>query len=273
MVLADISLKRPVFITVIIIALLVVGILCYTGLNINDMPQADFPYVTATVIQIGASPDQLESKVAKKIEEAVGQISGVKHIQSIIQDNVSTTVIEFVLDKSPDVAAQEVRDKISSVRGELPQDIKEPVIAKYDIGAHPIISLAVTGSLENLELSQLTEDVITKKLQTLKGVGAVNTFGSVEREIHIKLDKERLAAYGLTTAQVINSLKSDNIEAPGGKVANGDREISLKTNASIKQVKDFNDILVAVRNGTEIRVRDVAEVIDSIKEKENMSFY
>jgi len=271
--LADVSIKRPVFITVIITALIVVGLLCYNGLTINDMPEADLPYVTVTIIQPGASPEQIETKIAKNVEDAIGEVSGLKHISTIINEGVCWVVAEFDLEKSPDVAAQEVRDKVNAIRGELPQDIEDPVITKLDITAKPILSLAVTGSVTHRELSQLVDDVIVKQLYSVNGVGSVDIYGKEEREIQIKLDKEKLAAYGLTTAEVVSSLKSDNLEIPGGKVTDGHREISLRTNGNIEKVEDFYDILVAKRSGSEIRVSDVGEVIDGHEEQDSLSFY
>lgn len=273
MILADISIKRPVFVTVIFIVLMIVGIQCYLGLTINDMPQADLPYVTVTIVEKGASAEQLETKVAKPMEEAVGQISGIKHIYTTVKEGVSQIVIEFVLEKSPDVAAQEIRDKASGIRGNLPTDIDDPIIVKYDPTAKPIISLALTGSISKAELSQIVTDQVTKKLYTVKGVGGVQVYGNLEHEIQIKLDKNKLEAFGVSTSEVINSLKNDNLEIPGGKVTDGSNEISLRTNANVKSVQDFNNILVAKRNGTEIRVIDVAEVVDGFKDQESVSHY
>lgn len=273
MKLTDISLKRPVFATVIIIALVAIGLVSYTGLPVNDMPDVDMPYVSATIVLPGASPDQMETKVSQEVEEALGQISGVKHLTTTVAEGVSNTVIEFELDKSPDLAVEEVRTKLGAIRGELPQDIEEPVISKFDISAAPILSLVVTGSLNERELSRLVEDDISKKLNTVKGVGAVNTYGSMEREIQIKLDKEKLDAYGITVAEAVGSLGTDNLDIPSGKLTNGENEITLRTSGSIQKVEDFNNILVAKRDGTEIRVGDIAQVIDGVKEKETMAFY
>lgn len=273
MKLTDISLKRPVFATVIIIALIAVGLVSYTGLPINDMPDIDIPYVSTTIILPGASPDQVESKVSKKVEEALGQISGVKHITTNISEGVSNTIIEFELEKSPDIAVQDVRTKLGGIRGQLPQDIEEPVIAKFDISAMPILSLVVTGPLSEREMSQLVDDNISKRLNTVKGVGAVDTFGSMEREVQIKLDKEKLAAFGITAAEVVNSLRTDNLDIPSGKLTNGENEITLRTYGSIQKVEDFNNILIAKRNGTEIRVGDIAQVIDGVKEKSSLALY
>ncbi len=273
MKLTDISLKRPVFATVIIIALVAVGIVSYTALPINDMPDVDIPYVAAAIILPGASPDQMESKVTRQVEDALGQISGVKHITTTIGESLSTTLIEFDLEKSPDVAVQEVRNKLGSIRGSLPQEIEEPIISKFDTNALPILSLAVTGPMDNRELSQLVEDTVVKKLNTVKGVGAVNVYGNQVREIQIKLDKEKMASYGLTVSEVVGSFKTDNLDIPSGKLTNGDREISLRTNGSVKKVEDFYNILVGKRNGSEIHVRDIAEVVDSTKEKESLSYF
>lgn len=273
MILADVSIKRPVFITVIFIVLLIVGIQSYLGLTINDMPQADSPYVTVTIVEKGASAEQLESKVAKTLEEAVGQISGIKHIYTTMKEGVSQTIIEFDLEKSPDAAAQEVKDKVGGIRGNLPADIEDPIVVKYDPTAKPIISLALTGRVSKDDLSQLVDDKVTKKLYTVKGVGGVAVYGNVVHEIQIKLDIKKLEAYGVSTSEVITSLKSDNLEIPGGKMTDGSSEISLRTNANVKSVQDFNNILVAKRNGKEIRVIDVADVVDGFKDKESISHY
>ena len=273
MSLSDISLKRPVFATVIIIALIALGVVSYTGLSLNTLPEVDPTYVTATVILPSASPDQVESKVSKKVEGTVGQISGVKHLNTIISEGVSTTVIEFELEKSSEVALQEVKDKVSSIRNDLPTDILEPIISKYDMTAMPIMSLVVTGPLENRELSRLADDVIKKRLATVSEVGAINIYGNQEREIQIKLDKEKMAAYNLTTSEVVNSFKTDNLDVPSGKITNGNNKMTIRTNGAINKVSDFYNIRVANRNGVEIRVKDIAEVIDDVKEMESLSFF
>lgn len=273
MFLADISLKRPVFATVIIVALIVLGAVSYTGLPLNDMPEVEIPYVSTTIVFPGASPEQIESKVTKKVEEELSQVSGVKHTISIVNEGVSMTVLEFSMDKSPDAALEDVRTKLGSIRGELPQDIQEPVVSKIDIMAMPIMSLAVSGDMDKGQLAKLANDVVSKKLNAVKGVGSVTVFGDQEREIQIKLDKDKIAAYGLTVSEIVNSMKTDNLDVPSGKLANNDHEITLRTNSSIQKVEDFEDVLVAKRAGTEIRVRDIAEVVDGVKAAESMASY
>lgn len=273
MFLTNISIKRPVFIIVIIMVFLLVGIMSYRGLNINDMPQADFPYVTVSIEQHGVAPDQIETNVAKKVEEAIGQISGVKHVMTNISEGVCNVVVEFALEKSPDVAAQEVRDKVSSIRKSLPGDIEDPIIAKYDFSATPIISLAVSGSLDNRVISKLVDDVITKSLYTVDGVGSVKVYGKEDREIKIKLDLEKLAAYGLSPAEMVSGIQNGNLEKPGGKITDGQREISLRTDNNVKSLEDFYNITVGTRSGREIKVRDVATVSDGIKDPVSISYY
>lgn len=273
MFIANLSIKRPVFITVIIIALLAVGIVCYTGLPINSMPDVDAPYATVTINEKGASPDEMETKITKQVEDAVAQISGVKHITSTITDGVSNTTIEFSLETNADQALQNVKDKVDSIKGQLPQDIDTPVVSKLDLSASAIVSLVVTGDMSNRELSQIVDDNISKKLNSIKGVGSLTIYGKQDKEIHIKLDKNKLAAYNITPLEVTNSLGNDNIDQSSGKVSSEDKEISLKTNSSIKNVDDFLNILVAKRNGMEVRVKDIATVEDGLKDRDSLSYY
>lgn len=273
MLLADVSLKRPVFITVIIIALLIVGMLSYSGLTINDMPEADFPFVTISITQRGVSPDQMETKVAKKVEEAVGQISGVKHITTSVSEGVCNVVMEFVLEKSADVAAQEVRDKVGTIRNSLPSEIDEPIIAKYDFAARPVLSLAVSGDMDSRVLSKIVDDVITKRLYTVNGVGSVKVYGKEEREVQIKIDLDKLTEYGLAPAEMVSGVLNGNIEKPGGKITTGSNEISLRTDNNVKSLEEFYNISIGKRSGYDITVKDVAKVSDGVKDKDSLSFY
>lgn len=267
------SIKRPIAITVVIIALLVVGLMSYGGLNLNDMPQADIPMVSVTVTDRGVAPDQMESKIAKKLEEAVGEISGVKHITTSISEGFCSLVIEFDLEKSPDIASQEVQNKIAAIRQELPDEMDEPVVSKLDLTAMPILSLAVTGDMDSRELSKLVDDVISKRLYAVKGVGTVAVYGKEEREIQIKADLEKLAAYGLTPTEMVAGVVNGNLEKPGGTVQNGSREISLRTDNTIRSVEDFYTISVGTRSGYDIKVQDVARVADGVQEMTDLSFY
>ncbi|GBF35249.1 acriflavin resistance protein [Desulfocucumis palustris] len=273
MFLTNLSLKRPVFATVIILALVSLGIISYVGLNINDYPEVEFPYVVVTVVQQGASPEQIETKIARKLEEAVGQISGVKHIYTTAQEGVATVVAEFSLETSPEVAAQDVRDKIGTIRGELPDDIEDPVIARFDPTAFPIISLAITGNITQKEMTGVVDDLVKKRLEVIKGVGNITVYGAQEREIQINLDKDKLAAYGITTSEVLASLGSENMEVPGGKVSSNGREITLRTMGQVDRPANFLDLPVARKDGVQIYVKDIATVVDGVKEMDSSSRY
>lgn len=273
MKIANTSIKRPVFITVIMIALTILGYVSYGKLVLNEMPNVDMPYVSVMIIEPGATPEQIESKVTKKIEDAVGKISGIDTITSTVNEGSSQTTIAFDLSKDGEVAAQEVRDKISTVRGELPTDIQDPIISKFDMSASSILSIAVYGSEDAAKMTDFIDNTIKKKLYTVSGIGSVDVSGEDTREIHIKLDNNKLLAYGLSPSDVINGIKRDNVDQSTGKVVDGNNEIAITTNSKVKKLEDFKNILVTKKNNTEIRVRDVAKVEDGIEEKSSIAYY
>ena len=269
----NISIKRPVFISVIMIILTILGFVSYKGLALNDMPNADMPYVSVSVTESGATPENIESKITKQVEDAVQQISGVQNITSNVSSGVSQTTIEFDLSVNGETAAQQVRDKISSIRGKLPTDADDPIISKFDMSATSIISIAVYGSSDNQEMADFVDNTLKPKLYTVSGVGAINVSGEDTREIHIKLDNNKLLQYGLTSSAVINSIKNDNIDQSTGKVTDGDNQISITTTSKIQKVEDFKNVLVSNKNGTEIRVKDIATVEDGIVDKTSQAYY
>ena len=273
MFLTNLSLKRPVFITVTILAMVTLGILSYLTLNINDYPEVEFPYVAVTVVYPGASPEQVENQIAHKVEEALAQVSGVKYIYTYVREGMALVFAEFTLETKPEVAAQDVRDKIGVIRRDLPADIDEPVVARFDPMAEPIVSLAVTGNISLQEMTVLVDDVIKNRLEAVNSVGAIKIFGAEDREIHIELDKHKLAAYGLTPAEVVGSLRLENMEVPGGKLGRGESEIALRTSGSVEQYEAFGELPVARRDGVQLYVKDVGAVIDGIKEQASIARY
>jgi len=270
---ANISIKRPVFITVIMMILIIMGYVSYEDLELNSMPNADLPYVSVVVTEPGATPEAIEMKVTKKVEDAVQKISGVQNITSTINEGMSQTTIEFDISKNGEIAAQEVRDKVSTIRGELPTDVNDPIISKFDMSAASILSIAVYGSDDNKQMSDIVDNTIKKKLYAVSGIGSVDVSGEDTREIHIKLDNDKLVAYGLTSSAVVNSIRSDNIDQSTGKVVDGDNEISITTTSRIKKIEDFKNILVTKKNGTEIRLKDIAKVEDGFEEKSSIAYY
>lgn len=273
MFLSEFSMKRPVFATVVVLALVVLGIYGFMSLNINDYPEADFPYVAVLIQLPGASPEQLDSDVAEKVEEAMGQISGIKHISSTITEGASLTLAEFTLETSPSEAAQNVRDKLGSIRGDLPSNIEEPVVSRFDPNSMPIISLAVTGSVPMKEMTKVAEDIIQPRLETINGVGSVNIYGSETREIQLQVIREKLAALELTTSEVVQNLGAANLDVPGGKVGAGNTEMGLRTIGQVNRVDQLGQLPVARINGQAILVNDIAKVVDGVEEPESICRY
>lgn len=273
MFLTDLSLKRPVLATVSIIALVALGIISYLGLGINEWPEVEFPYVAVTVVEPGASPQQMEDNVARVVEDAMGQVSGVKHVYSTIQEGVALVYAEFSLETVPSVAAQDVRDKIGTIRGELPTDALAPVITRINPAAEPVMSLAVTGKRSLADLTTVVNDSVRRKLEAINGVGAVNVLGQQLKEVQIQLNEDKMASYGLTVPEVMNSLRSENMEAPAGNIITHDRKITLRTDGKVTKIADFSNLPVAKRGGVEIYVRDIAKVVTGVKDPDSISFY
>ena len=273
MFLTNLSLKRPVLATVSIIALVVLGFYSYFQLDINDWPEVEFPYVTVAIVQPGASPEQMESRVAVKVEEAIGQIAGVKHINAQVQENAALIWAEFTLETEGQTAAQNVRDKLSSIRHELPQDIEEPVISSFDPTSAPIMSLAVTGERSLQETSKMVDDIIKQRLETVNGVGMVEVVGAEQREIQIDMDLDKLSAYYISPAEVNAALQMENLEVPAGDVEGENRKTAVRASGEVKHWEDFKDLPVAVRDGNIIKIGDIAAVKDGIKNPDNRAFF
>ena len=206
MKLADVSIKRPVFTTMIVMAILVLGLFSFIKLNVDQFPNVDIPFVTVTTVLPGAGPEQVESDVTKIIEDAVNPIAGVDHISSTSQEGVSIVTIQFKLEVNGETASQEVREKVSAVVSQLPKDVDDPVIQRYDPSSQPILTLTVAGKRSEKELTTFTKDVIRKRLENISGVGSVTLVGGAEREILVAVDADRLKAYNLSIQDVVTSV-------------------------------------------------------------------
>ncbi len=271
MKLADVSIARPVFATMMILALVVLGIFSFLKLNIDLMPDVDFPYVTATTVLPGAGPEQIETDVTKKVEDAVNTIGGIDHIQSTSQEGVSIVIIQFKLEVDGKQAAQEVREKIAAIRSDLPTDIEDPVIQRLDPASQPIFTLAVSGPRSEKEITTYTKNMIKKRLENVQGVGRVDLVGGAEREIQIAVDAERLQAYNLSIQDVIQNVGSSNVEIPAGNLVQGPRQLLLRTMGKYTSVEDFKNVIVATPGGKVVHLSDVARVEDGVKEQVSLS--
>ncbi|CUH94982.1 putative membrane protein [Propionispora sp. 2/2-37] len=265
MKITDISLKRPVFATVVILALVVLGLFSYISLDVDEYPDVEIPVVAVTVSYPGASPEQVKSKVTQKVEETVSVVPGIDHITSTVREGNSTTVIQFTMETSAATAAQDVRDKVGRLQGILPDDADAPIVTRYDPSESPVASIALTGNASLRELTIIAQDTLQERLEAINGVAAVNVQGGVDREIQIYMDKDKVAAYGLTIPEVINSLRNENIETPGGKVTDGSRETTLRTMGSLSSPKEILDLPIVRRDGVQLFVHNVAQVEDTTK--------
>jgi hydrophobe/amphiphile efflux-1 (HAE1) family protein len=271
MKLADVSIERPVFATMMIFALVVLGLFSYMKLNIDQFPDVDFPYVTATTVLPGAGPEQIETDVTKKIEDAVNTIAGVDHIQSITQEGVSIVIVQFKLEVKGQQAAQDVREKIAAIRSDLPTDIEDPVIQRLDPASTPIFTLTVSGERSPKEITTFTKNVVKKRLENVSGVGRVDLVGGAEREIQIIVDAARMQAYNLSIQDVIQSVGAANIEVPAGNLEQGSRQILLRTMGKYTSVADFAKVVVATPGGKVVHLSEVATIEDGVKERESLS--
>jgi HAE1 family hydrophobic/amphiphilic exporter-1 len=271
MKLADVSIRRPVFAIMMIAALLVFGLVSYPRIGVDLFPNVEFPVVTVTVVYPGADPASMESKVADPLEEALNTMSGIKFLKSTSLESVCQIIIQFELEVKADVAAQDVRDRVSTTLRKLPTGIDPPVVQKFDVGAAPVMSLALSGNLPVRELTRLADDIVKTRVQRLGGVGQVDLVGGQEREIHVLPDPARLEGYGLTVQDLIGALQSQNMELPAGHIEEGQREFSVKTKGEVRSTREIADILLTGLGGGRVRVGDVAAVEDGSAEARSHS--
>ncbi len=271
MKLADVSIQRPVFATMMILALIVLGLFSYLKLNVDLFPNVDIPYVIVTTVLPGAGPEQIETDVTKKLEDAVNPIEGVDWIQSYSREGVSILVIAFKLEIDGKVAAQDVREKLAAIRSDLPTEIEDPIIQRYDPASFPIMSLTVSGQRSEKEITEFTKNVVKKRLENIPGVGSVDLVGGAEREVEIEVDPARLKAYNLSIQEVIQSIGASNVEVPGGNLIKGPRQVLLRTMGKFKNIEDFNKVVVANPKGKVVYLSDIATVTDGIKEQSSLT--
>jgi HAE1 family hydrophobic/amphiphilic exporter-1 len=257
MFLSDTSVKRPVVATMITLALVFFGLLGYQRIGIDLYPKVDFPMVTVTTMLFGAAPEVMDTDVTDPIEEQVNTIEGVKHITSSSGYGFSQVVVEFELFRDIDSAVQDVRAKVDLAKRKLPADIDPPVIDKLDINAIPILWLSMKGNLPPQKLGMLADEVLRPQLESIKGVGSVNLDGYAKREIRVWIDGKKLEAHRLAPSDISKALLNKNIEVPGGVIESVDREFTVRNLGELRDIKEFDHLIVAHQNGTPIRLKDV----------------
>src|SRR5881394_3517276 len=223
--LASLCVKRPVFATVLILSLTVIGAFSFTKLGVDRFPKIDIPTIVVTTVQPGAAPEQIETEVTDKIEQGVNTISGIDELRSISSEGISQVMIGFLLDKDADVAAQEVRDKINGVLPQLPKTIQQPRVDRFDPDAAPVLSIALTANKPVREVTEYADKILRRQLESVSGVGQVMVLGGRQRQVNVWLDADRLRAYNLTVTDVSRALQGQNIEIPGGRVDQGSKSL------------------------------------------------
>lgn len=271
--LADTSIKRPVFATMVILGIVLLGIVSYPRIGVDLFPKVEFPIVNISTTLRGASPEIMDIDVTDKIEEAVNTINGVKSITSTSTEGRSQVVVEFSLDRNIDLAVQDVREKISAVRGSLPQDIDEPIIEKVDPDATPVIWIALSGEKSIRELSTYANEVLKEQVQKINGVGAIRIAGLRLRQVRVWLDSGKLSAYNITAHDVYRTLGRENIELPGGRIEGNTKEYAVKIKGEFTNIQDFNDLIVGYTGGAPVRLKDVGRVEDGMSEKRSVTKY
>jgi hydrophobic/amphiphilic exporter-1 (mainly G- bacteria), HAE1 family len=261
--LAEICVRRPVFATVIILILTVIGGFSFFTLGVDRFPKIDIPTVSVQTTNQGAAPQEIETEITDIIEGAVNTVPGIDELRSTSAQGRSNVTINFNLEKDPDLATQEVRDKVSTVLNRLPETADPPIVRKSDPDSQPVLVYAISAPRSSIELTTLVQDQIQERIESADGVGEVVVFGGRQREIKIYIEPDRLRAFNLSVTEVSNALRAQNLELPGGRLDEGARTVTLRTLSRITKVEDFNDIVITTKNGYPVKVRDIGRVEDS----------
>src|SRR5688572_13972283 len=240
MKLAEVSIRRPVFAVMMSLALVVLGIFSYRTLGVDLMPKTEAPVVNVRVGLPGASAEEIETEITKPIEEAVNTVDGIDELRTTSNQGNGSATLNFVLEKDMDVAIQDVRDKMASVQGRFPRDSNPPSVTKTDPDSGPILTLAISGNRDPKELTEIVDRRIKQALESASGIGEVQFFGDRRRQIQLRLDANRMAAYGLTVDQVRSAISRQNVEIPGGQFTTPNGDIALRTMGRLLDVRDFN---------------------------------
>ena len=266
--LAALSVRRPVFATVIILSLTVVGAFAFTRLGLDRFPKVDFPTVIVTTRLPGAAPEEVETEITDKIEEGVNTISGIDELRSNSSEGVSQVIIAFLLEKDADIAAQEVRDRVNRVLPLLPKTIEQPTVEKFDPDSAPVLTLAVSANKPVRDITEYADKTLRRQLESVSGVGQVVVLGGRARQVNITLNADGLRAYSLTVNDVARALQNQNAEIPGGRVEQGGTALTLRTRGRVRSVAEFGDIVVRQTEAHPVLLRDVATIEDGMADAE-----
>ena len=265
---SEIAIKRPVFTVMVTVALMVLGVMGLTRLGTDLFPDVAFPVVVVNVPYPGASPREVEQLVTKQIEDAVVSLNGIDRLKTTSREGLSTTIIIFKLGVDLQDAATQVRERVAQTRFKLPTEVKEPSVARFDVGAAPVLTYTLSGAGRSLpEIGQFARDVIKPALEQVDGVASVEVKGGAEREVHVDLDRAKIDALGLSTLAIMQALKAQNLNVPAGHYDEGIREIGVRTVGELKSVDDIRSLIVATApDGSSVRLADISRVEDGHQE-------
>jgi HAE1 family hydrophobic/amphiphilic exporter-1 len=269
--LAEISIRRPIFASMIVLSLVVVGAVSYGQLGVDRFPPVDLPTVMVRAVLPGAAPEEMESEVGIPLEEAVNTVQGITELRTIAGQGTAIVVATFALDRDIDVATQDVRDRVAAAVPNLPPDIDPPIVRKFDNDSSSVITVALSADRSIRELTEIADKTVRPFVERVSGVGDVTIDGGLERAIDVRIDVDRLAAYRIPITAVRTALQRQNAEIPGGNVDAGRREIALRTVGRFDDARAFQDLVVADVNGSPVRLRDIGTVEDGTKEQRTVS--
>src|SRR5687768_989593 len=255
--LAALCVKRPIFASVLILSLVVIGFFSFQQLGVDRMPNVDIPTITVTTRLPGAAPEQVESEITDKVEEAVNTISGIDQLSSNSAEGISQVVVTFRLDKNADIAAQEVRDRVNRILPLLPRTITQPTIEKQDPDAAPVLTMAVSATKPIRDVTEYADKVLRRRLESADGVGQVLVIGGRKRQVNVWLDAERLRGQGLSVNEVARALQTQNVDIPGGRVERGAQTVTMRTRGRVDSPEQFGDIVIRDVAGHPVRINDV----------------
>lgn len=269
----NLAIKQPIFMTMILTAGMVMGILSYTRMPVNLFPDVEFPVVVVTTVYPGASPEELEREVTAKMEDALSASSGLESIQSTSSEGFSLIVLQYNLDLSVDKASQDVRDKVNAIRNDLPTGVQDPVIQTFNPTDQPILGFSIadkSGQLSPAELRRLVEEEVQKPLERVPNVSAIDVSGGQVREIQVNLNSQAMQALRIVPQQVTAALQSANINLPGGSVEDNGQELLIRTPANLQRVEDIGNIIISQRTSP-IYLRDIATIVDGFEKQDQIT--
>jgi HAE1 family hydrophobic/amphiphilic exporter-1 len=264
--LAEVCVKRPVFATMLVLSLVVVGTFSFFSLGLDLFPKIDFPTITVTVRNPGASPEEIETEITEKVEEAVNTISGIDELRSSSVEGVSQVFVQFILEKDVNVAAQEVENRVQTVIPNLPVTAEQPTVQKLDSDAAPVLRIVVSAPTSLRDVTEVAKNKVKERIESVNGVGQVTIIGGQERQINVWVDPDKMRSYNITPAEVSNALRIQNIEFPSGRLDEGQKETAVRTMGKIRDVEDFQNVVVATRGEYEVKVKDIGYVEDGAEE-------